>query len=171
MRKAHSVLHGNMTVLSCMWDLCLSLRDASDSVALGKPLTVMFISSFVQWRYSGWSLGMSWLTFSIESIYFWKYPIIINAPYTEHYNLRQNAFLMQTHRLYGVIIEFKRLTLNNSFFFRKPAFILFFSHKNYKKKKKGKHEEWVQRDFPSTKIDWKLNLRTMNHVSPYSFTM
>ena len=161
-----------MTVFSCTWDLCLNLRDASDSVALGKPLTVMFISSFVQWRYSGRSLGISWLTFSIESIYFWKYPIIINAPYTEHYNLRQNAFLMQTHRLYGVITEFKRLTLNNSSFFQKPAFILFFQpQKLQKKKKKGKHEEWVQWDFPSTKIDWKLNLRIMNQVSPYSSTM
>lgn len=155
-------------LFSCIWALCSNLRSASDSAALGKPLTVMLISSFVQCRYSVWSLGMSWLTFSIEWIYFWKYPIIINVPYTGHYNLRLNAFLMETHRLYRVITAFKRLTLNNSSFFQKPVFILFFCHKILKKK--GKHEEWVQWDFPSTKIDWRLNFRSTNQVSPYSFT-
>lgn len=29
----------------------------------------------------------------------------------------------------------------------------------------------MQWDFPSTKIDWRLNFRSTNQVSPYSFTM
>lgn len=142
MTKVRSVLHENMPVFSCMSVHCLNLHNASDSVALGKPLTVMSVSSFVQWRYSLWSLGMSWLTFSIEWIYFWKYPIIINVPYTTYYNLRLNAFLMQIHRLYRVITELKRLKLNNSSFFQNLVFILFFQPQNKgKKNTKNRYNE------------------------------
>lgn len=152
MTKVRSVLHENMPGFSCMSVHCLNLHNASDSVALGKPLTVMSVSSFVQWRYSLWSLGMSWLTFSIEWIYFWKYPIIINVPYTTHYNLRLNAFLMQIHSLYRVITELKRLKLNNRSFFQNSVFVLFFF--SHKIKKKTRRTDTMR--FCSTKIDWKL---------------
>lgn len=73
-------------------------------------------------------------------------------------------------QLYRVITEFKRLKHNNSSLFQNPVFILSFQPQNKEKRGKKKNtKNGYNEIFPSTNIDWKLNLRPTNQVSSHFF--